>query len=63
MPAPRPYLDRYNIPIIRMTATANVEKLKSLCRILQFDKENGILIRETTNRRRPVLFDSRLTQS
>jgi superfamily II DNA or RNA helicase len=54
LPALRPYLDRHKIPIIGMTATANIEKLKSLCRILQFDDEKSILIRETTNR--PNIF-------
>jgi ATP-dependent DNA helicase RecQ len=46
----RPCLNHDEIPIIAMTATANVEKLKELCRLLQFDEEASILIRETTNR-------------
>jgi ATP-dependent DNA helicase RecQ len=54
IPALHPFLDRYQIPIIAMTATINVDKLHALCRILHFEADRTILVRESTNR--PNIF-------
>jgi ATP-dependent DNA helicase RecQ len=50
IPALRPYLRKHDIPIIAMTATANIDKVRRLSQVLEFDSDRSILIRQTTNR-------------
>jgi ATP-dependent DNA helicase RecQ len=50
IPALRPYLRKRNVPIVAMTATVNCDKIQRLAKVLEFDGDRCILIRETTNR-------------
>jgi ATP-dependent DNA helicase RecQ len=54
IPALRPYLRKFQIPMIAMTATAKAEKIERLLKVLEFDADRSIMIHESTNR--PNIF-------